>query len=175
MKAPCTVIVVYQNADTRATAMAFCDRLVAQFWTQLDFEITWWAFEKLEEEQPSQEALHKAVDAGMIIFASQPQDSMPFHMQSWIERWLGQRGEREGVLIDLSGEESQATVGSGLTQVYLRKVAHQAGMNYLTQMPQSFSEPLPESPDSVADLAGQVTSVLQEILDQRPRPPEVMS
>jgi hypothetical protein len=153
--------------------MAFCDQLVAKFWARFNFEIGWWSFGDLEQKQPGQEALQKAVDAGMLIFVSSPQISLPSQLQHWIERWLVRRGEREGVLIDLS-EGSNGKGGPGLTQLYLRKVAHQAGMDYLTQMPQSFAEPLPESLESVADLAGQVSSVLQEILKQRPRPPQVM-
>jgi len=171
MKATCSVIVIYQDADTRAAAMAFCDGLVAKFWARFNFEIGWWSFHDLEQEQSAQEALQKAVDAGVVIFVSSSQNSIPFQLQHWIERWLCRRGEREGVLIDLS-EASHGKGGPGLT--YLRKVAHQAGMDYLTQMPQSFAEPLPESPESVANLAGQVSSVLEEILKRRPRPPQVI-
>ncbi len=174
MKATCPVVVVFQNADTRAAAMAFCDRLVAQFWAKNSFEISWWSVATLAQEQLAQEALQKALDTGIIIFAMGRTDPMPFHLQNWVERWLAHRGEREGVLIDLSEQQPNLKSDSPLLQPYLRKVAHLAGMDYLTELPETILEPIPESADFFADRAEQMTSVLDEILHQRPGPPQIM-
>ena len=95
---------------------------------------------------------------------------MPVGIKTWIESWLACRDEREGILAGLLG----AGVGCALEvpqQLYLRQVAHRAGMDYLTQVPQSISRCLAESAESYNVRAAQVTRVLDEILHQSPPAP----
>ena len=66
-----------------------------------------------------------------------------------------------------------ATDGNTLQKyIYLRTVAHNAGMDYLTQIPQTISSRgIPDSLDSYSKRAGHVTSVLDDILRQKAPPP----
>jgi len=54
--------------------------------------------------------------------------------------------------------------------LYLRNVAHHAGMDYLTKMPENISRGIPDSLDSYSQRAQRVTSVLDEILRKQPVP-----
>jgi hypothetical protein len=59
---------------------------------------------------------------------------------------------------------------------YLRNAAHRAGMDYLTQIPQSISSrSIPDSLDSYSQRADKVTSVLDGILHQKAPPPQMLS
>jgi hypothetical protein len=46
-------------------------------------------------------------------------------------------------------------------------------MDYLTEVPQELSHPIPESPESCAERACQVTSLLAEILQFPPSGPRL--
>ena len=54
--------------------------------------------------------------------------------------------------------------------LYLRAVAHRAGMDYLTQVPEQLGRVFPESLDFYSERAAQMTDVLEEILQQHPPP-----
>ena len=172
MRATPSIVVVYEDKETRERAVAFCDHLVAKFWSRLGLDVSWWSFDLLSESAPSEQSASKIAEADVVVFATRSDKELPRHVCAWTERWLHRRGKREGMLVGLltsgeSGEESPS-------HLYLRKVAHLAGMDYLTQVPQSITDPLPESPESCCARAQQVTSVLDEILHQAAAPPHLM-
>ena len=167
MKTPWSVIVVYEDAATREEAVKFCDGLVEQFWKQNELELSWWSFDLLQHAPYARQAAQQAIEASLIIFAVRPEGEMPEHLRAWIETWVGQRTEFEGALIGLM----DAVAGLNSVQpdkpdkhVLLRNVAHRGGMDYLTHVPPNFLHSIPESIDSYSTRAGQVTSVLDEIL-----------
>ena len=166
-----TVAVVYENAETREAAVAFCDCLVEKFWSQLGFDVSWWSFSLLGNPGASAEALKSAAGANFIVFASRADLELPEHVRNWVEQWVLLRGEREGALVALAVSADAQPAGAIQTHLYLRDVAHRAGMDYLTDMPQYIGPPIPDSPELFSERAGIVTSVLDEILHQRqPRP-----
>jgi hypothetical protein len=83
---------------------------------------------------------------------------------TWVESWLQRRGDREGALMDLaeSGAEKSPK------HIYLRSVAHRGGMDYLTEMPCSTVESIPDSLEYCTERARRVTGVLEEILAHQP-------
>lgn len=171
-KATWTVVVVYDSPETRETAVSFCDQLVQKFWHDCEFDVSWWPTQKLQEGDSAHHARHRATEADLVIFALPPQAEISLDVQEWVESWVPERGEREGALVDLiSARESGAEPGAAGTKRYLRHIAHRAGMDYLTQVPPSISWQAPESVDSCAERAQQVTSVLDEILHHQVAPP----
>jgi len=158
-------VVVYEDTLTREVAVSFCDGLVQRFWAQAGFEVNWWSFEHLARHPEAQEAAGQAVDADILVFSVGSTGDVPRHIREWAEGWLRERQDREGTLIGLA----EGRGAEGGADLYLRQLAHRAGMDYLTQLPQDLSEPMPESFDSYAERAGQVTGVLDEILHHSPR------
>ena len=57
---------------------------------------------------------------------------------------------------------------------YLRHAAHHGAMDYLTEVPQDISRPIPDSLDSYTERADQVTSLLDNILHQQAPPPSLL-
>ncbi len=174
-KATWSVVVVYDRPETRDTAVCFCDQLVQRFWTDYEFDVSWFEVKDLQEEASAQQAGRRATQADLLIFALPASGAVSAELQTWLETWANRRRDREGALVGLLAPESEKAMEAAETHNYLRQVAHRAGMDYLTQVPQSISWQIPESLDSCTERASQVTSVLDEILRQQTPPPRLMS
>jgi hypothetical protein len=168
-----TVTVIYEDTAAREAAVAFCDRLVERFWVQMGFNVSWWSFALLQEPQAAKEAAEAASAAKLIVFATRAEGDLPLAVQAWNTAWLAKRGEQEGTLVGLLEGAPGSTGGTSAFHAYFRQLAHQAGMDYLTQVPESVAQPIPDSPESCCERAEQVTSLLDEILHQRTSPPPV--
>lgn len=169
MKAKWSVLALYENAQARQLAVQFCDGLVQRFWTEFGFELNWCAWSEL-----SSEVGQRAREAGLIIVALGGRGNIPLHIKDWLELTLQNRAEREGVLVGLPGLELGCDPEAAATQMYLRKLAHHAGMDYLTAVPESLPTRVPESADAYNERATQVTSVLDKILNSTSPPPRML-
>jgi hypothetical protein len=164
MNATKSIAVIYENAEARQTGVAFCDALVGRFWGQFEFDVSWWSFDEFENGDSAQAAAKKASGADFVVFATRYGERVPRYFRNWIDMWLNQRGEHEGALVSLCSAGARAHFETGTMSLYLRSVAHRAGMDYLTEIPQGLSHPIPESLESCTERAQQVTSLLDEIL-----------
>ncbi len=173
VKAVWSVVVIYDTQDTREAAMIFCDQLVQRFWQDSEFDISWWETGKLQEPVSAENARRRATAADLVIFALPPEGDLGVQVQSWVHTWVTDRGDREGAVVGLVNEKSHGSLEAAKAEQFLRRVAHQAGMDYLTQVPQSISWQIPESLESCTERAQQVTSVLDDILHQSPPPPTI--
>jgi hypothetical protein len=166
MKTTWSAVVVFECEETRNKAVAFCDRLVDRFWTQMGFEISWWSYERLNDPVGAGEAATKAAQARLIIFATRTEAEIPLHVIDWVDKWTSQRSDREGALVALGDQEG---AGAALDkEVYLRDIAHRAGMDFLTRLPQNLLQPFPDSPESCAERAHQHTTIMDDILHRGP-------
>ncbi|HLX72340.1 MAG TPA: hypothetical protein VKV04_22200, partial [Verrucomicrobiae bacterium] len=59
-------------------------------------------------------------------------------------------------------------------EIYLRHIAHRAGMDFLSHAAPTAAKAIPDSLDSFSKRAGQMTSVLDNILHTRPRTPPAL-
>jgi hypothetical protein len=173
MKRAWSVVVVFEDAETRGQAVEVCDHLVQRFWTDCELAVSWWSWDLLEQPAQAQEAIQKAAEADFLIFAVGTGRDFPTPLQEWIETWLSLRGERDGALMSLFGQEAEAGEAVAERHDYLRQVAHRGGMDYLTSEPQDLSFAIPDSLDWYAARAESVTSVLDEILHTQGGPPQM--
>src|SRR5258708_5288461 len=167
VKAP--VVVVYEDSQCRDEAVKFCDLLVNRFWPTNGFEICWCSFANLQESKAAADSAEKATKAPLILFVTRPQGELPIDVVLWIQKWSSKRAEREGVLVGLLDPGTSSGIPED-KHIYLRNVAHRAGMDYLTKMPENISRGIPDSLDSYSQRAQRVTSVLSEILRKQPVP-----
>jgi len=168
-----SVVVVYEDSAARERAVNFCDQLVGRFWERLEFEVNWWPFTLLEQAESAAEAAERAARADLIIFSACSEGNFPSAINEWIEGWLDRRGDREGLLAALLEPAAASAGREGPKHHCLRKVAHRADMDYLTQVPQGISRTMPDSLDSFSSRAEQMSSVLDEILRHQPPPPSL--
>jgi hypothetical protein len=168
----CSVVVVYEDTPRQQAAVSFCDELMQRFWAQAGFDVKWWSIEHLGKPAKAREAATQARAADMLVFALQLHGELPIAIRQWVETWVPERNDREGILVDLPGVEAAEAEMAG-AHPWLRELAHRAGMDYLTHLPQDLVQGIPDSFDSVCARADQVTGVLDEILHhaEKPHPP----
>jgi hypothetical protein len=170
MSAKWAILVIYEGAAAREPAMRFCDGLVQKFWPEFSFELSWLDWGDLEDATAAKAAQHKAAEAQLLVVAAASAKMIPGHVQRWIECSIRNRGDREGVLVGLTGDGRDASAA----QMYLRKLAHQGGMDYLTAIPHNLPHAVPDSAESYNVRATQMTSVLGAILNRVPSPPRLL-
>ena len=160
MKTTWSVVVVYEDNSARERAVQFCDNLVKRFWSQGEFEVQWCSFGWLKQTSSQLTSEEKAAEADVLVFAARPEGELPVEVATWFENWLHQRGDREGALVDLVAPLTSHK------SAYLMHVAHRGGMDYLTGLPQSIGQPIPDSLEYFTERAQEVGGVLEEILHQ---------
>jgi hypothetical protein len=170
MKTTWPVVAIYEDAATREQAVQFCDQLVGRFWTQCNFEVSWWQFGLLAETTTARAASQKAVESRLVLVAARAEGEWSPIVKGWMEGWLYQRSAKEGSLIGLIGTGVESASDTFGKHVYLRHVARRAGLNYLTELPTELQHFLPDSLDSFSERACQMSGVLDRILHQ-PIPP----
>jgi hypothetical protein len=170
MKTKWSVLAVYENGDARQLAVQFCDSLVQRFWSEFGFDLGWCDWSELEQPVSARDSGKRAQEADLIVVAPS-RGTIPSSVKSWLELALKQRGDREGVLVGLAGPEGEICASAGGPQAYLRKLAHDAGMDFLTTVPECLPAKVPESADAYTQRATQVTSLLDSILRYTPLPP----
>ena len=164
-----SVAVVYEDSQCREEAVKFCDVLVQRFWATHGFDISWSSFTNLQQSSAAADSADKAAKAALIVFATRPEGELPIDVVLWIQKWSSKRCDREGALVGLLDPVARNAMADD-KHLYLRNLAHHAGMDYLTKMPENISRGLPDSLDSCSQRAQRVTSVLDEILHKQPVP-----
>ena len=165
-------LVLYESPAAREQAIRFCEQMNCQEDGGLNAQ--WYSFEDLKTPSTRTDALNKAAEAEMVVFAISAIGDFPAEVKFWMENWIGKRGEREGMLVGLVLDETSNTRDIAcLKEVYLRHVAHRAGMDYLSHMPARIFRAMPDLLDSFAQRKEQVTSVLDEILQTGFVPPHM--
>lgn len=163
------VIIVHEDAGTRDHAARFCRQLAELHGAGMEFQFHWWSGDRLANATDAGEAAAAAARAPMVVLSLQPEGDVPAVIKHWIEHWLRARGEREGALIGLVETDPNPCSIACLKEVYLRRVAHRAGMDYLSHVPPIAPRAIPDSLDSYNERAGRMTAVLDEILHTQPQ------
>lgn len=165
------LVVIYETAAIREHAVRFCERLSREQDAAPVSEMDWWSFHSLGNSIPGTNAAVKAASADVIVFAMHAKGDLPDHIKWWIEAWLNKRGEREGALVGLLAREEPPYDMAPFREIYLRNIALRAGMDYLSHAAPTAAKAIPDSLDSYNERAGQITSVLDNILRTFPHTP----
>jgi hypothetical protein len=168
LRAAKSVVVIYEDASVRERAVDFCEGLIEQQQSP-ELNVDWWPFALLSDASTAHSAVAKAAGAEIMVFAMEASGDLPDDIKLWIEKWLNKRGEREGAIVGLlEGEEGwHGTVS--FREIYLRHAARRAAMDYLSHGAPTLRRAIPDSLDSFNERAGRRTSVLDDILQKRPR------
>ena len=166
-----SVLVLYDDAPTRQRAMKVCDHLVHQFWSDVEFKFHWWRTDFLEDDAMAATAATDAANADFVVVSCSSERELSPFVRNWFEAWIAQREGREGAFVDLTETDTASAAHGQHKKNFLRNVARRAAMDYLTKVPASITGKLPDSVESVDLRAGQITTVLDDILHQPPPPP----
>lgn len=163
-----SVLVIFEDSAARESAIAFCARLAQRFWDNHRFEIAWCSGPEPGHADEIGGTADQAVAADMLVFALSTGKPLSREWLHWIRGWRHRRGDREGLLFRLAPEDLPP---DSLRDLYLRHLAHRLGMDFLTEFPLQLGPTVPDSLDSYAERADQVTSLLDGILHYSPASP----
>ena len=165
-----SVVVLYDDSSTRQRAMEVCDHLAQRFWEEVDLKFQWWRTDFLEDSGMASTAAANSREADFMVVCILPEGEISPVVRQWFEMWIPQREGREGALIDLTATIGLSPLTAHRKKVFLRDVAHRAGMDYLTHFPPAINRSLPDSFETASLRATQVTTVLDGILQHSPPP-----
>ena len=158
-------VAIFETVAAREQVIRFCEEVRVLIVPAAN----WYSFNQLNEPRAAREAMEKACAADLIIFSAAPNGDFSPEMKGWIESWVINRCEREGAMVGLLPREPGFISTATLKEIYLRHVAHQAGMDYLTHARPTRARAMPDSIDSYTQRAGQITTILDKILQEQPR------
>jgi len=159
------VVVLYENASAREQASRFCERMAEH--RDAPLQVSWWSLSFLSQPAMAHDAAEKALAAELIVFAMSGGGDLPHDAKIWVESWLGRRHGHEGAIVGLVENANPGEIAS-LKEIYLRHIAHRAGMDYLSHSTPTAAKAMPDSIESYNARAGHMTSVLAEILRVQP-------
>ena len=162
------IVVVHEDLARQEQAIRFCDDLAELHRARAGLDVSCWSFALLRSTAGACDAAEAAAAADLVVFALAAAGDLPEEIKLWIENWVRKRSEREGALVGLIQAETGLGQIACLKEIYLRNVAHRAGMDYLSHAPPTAAKAIPDSLDSFSRRAGQITSVLDEILHTHP-------
>jgi hypothetical protein len=166
----CRVVVIYEDAITRQRAMTACDFLMQQLWSEVEFDFHWWRADFLEHAVMAHTAAEQAVAADFLIVCSSAENEFSPTLKTWFESWIEDRHGRDGALLNLTTPNLTETGSAGTMETFLRGVARRAMLDYFATSPQTMTGTLPASFEEAEQRATLISSVLDEILHQPPRP-----
>lgn len=164
------VVVLYDDTATRQRAMEVCDLLARRFWSEVELKFHWWRTDFLEDAGMAATAADNSRNADFVVVCVVPDGDLSPEVKRWFEAWTTRREGREGALIDLIAGSGTSSLAAHHKKLFLREVAHRAGMDYLTSFPPVINRSLPDSCESATQRATQMTSVLDGILHHSPPP-----
>ena len=164
------VVVLYDDSATRQRAMEVCDHLAQRFWSEVELKFHWWRTDFLEDTGMAATAAENSCNADFIVVCVVPDGELSPVLRHWFEAWVSQREGREGALIDLTATIGPSPLAAQRKKIFLRDMAHRAGMDYLTHFPPVINRSLPDSFESASLRATQMTTVLDGILQHSPPP-----
>lgn len=168
-----SVVILFEDKPAREKAVRFCDQLVQRHWTNCEFRMAWLAFSALGDPNADQETAAEIRGADIVVFSTRAEGRIPSAVIDWVEGWLANRQDREGILAGLVDNAPFASGWAAHKHSWLRNVAHRAGMDYLTEVPQKIARAIPDSLESFSQRAERVTTVLDEILHKPSLPPQL--
>ncbi|MCX8091850.1 MAG: hypothetical protein N3I86_13110 [Verrucomicrobiae bacterium] len=150
--------------------MAACDCLIQQCWAEVEFDFHWWRTDFLADETMAELAAQQAANADFVIVGCDPHTEFSPALKQWFENWAARRrGGRDGALLHLTS--GWPAFGPGWrNEQFLREIARRALLDYLTPSAADEGE-LPASFEEAERRANLHSSILDEILNQPPRPP----
>jgi len=163
-----SVVVIYETLAARELAADSCEKFVIQAHLSPIPEVHQYSFDDLLSSSSKEKVTQAAADADVLAFAFDSSGDLPRGVKLWTEELLVRQASRGGLLVGLvSAKETEVRGVACLKEIYLRHLAHRAGMDFLTHFPVGVLRTMPDSLDSFTQKANRVTPLLDEILRSR--------
>jgi len=133
------IVFVYQDDEARAWAKEISERITTLAGDE-GVQASWWRISDLTAPGILAGAVSSALRADLIVVASRAEGlSFPFYV--WVNLWWPNRSESPGALVAVVGVPGRTASRSDRIGDYLRVVAEQARMSFLSLERPLTSEP----------------------------------
>jgi len=126
-----TVVAVSEDSSTDARVHEFCRSLARQLGPGRELVKHMWLLSELRIARLCAIAADEAAGSELIIVSLHHGETLPMEVKTWIELWVGQKGEQLRVLLALFDPLYRGVSSS--MQAYLREVARKANIEFLAQ------------------------------------------
>jgi hypothetical protein len=147
------------------------NNLVELFWSEIDFEFTWWRFRYLADPKIAEAAAIAAAQADLLIFAAGGDSEPPSELVEWVDRWMSLRSGESGLLVPLVHPPTMETMEQSPLRHLLEKIAEDTGLECLAPEELANRPLLPGPVERLQRRATQVTGLLSNILKNTGQPP----
>ena len=161
-----SIVVAYEDTATRDQAIVLCDHLVRKLWGDFEFDVSWLRFDYLADPRIATDAMAAAATADMVIFSAHAGRELPQPVKSWIKSWVVKRDNRESVLVSVIGVASDPMKEVSPMHLYLRDVALQARMDYLSNATDALPERVNSSMKALVHRSEKVIPMTDRFLQQ---------
>ena len=107
--------------------------LTSQLGGEFEFEVHWWNFKRLSRVSAINWAAQVALHAQMIICSVHAANTVPLPCRLWIEWWRREKQGQNSALVALLGNADAPAFEPSPAELYLRKVARVAGMDFFAK------------------------------------------
>ena len=136
---------------------------MAQLWEDFEFEVSWLRFDYLADPHLAADAIAAAARADMVILSAHAGRELPRAAQSWIDSWVIKREKLDGVLVSMIGGDPKEV---SPMHPYLRNIAQQVGMDYLSTVLDAPSERVNGSIEAIVHRPEKISPVTDGFLQQ---------
>ena len=130
---PICFVCVYEDTETREWAGKVYDR-VSKLAGRQTVRPTWWRLSNLNSPGVLAAAVSTAMRADVIVVSVRAAEGLPLPFYAWTNTWSQHRFQTAGLLVALLGAPEQPSQKSGRVGDYLRAVAREARLDFLSEL-----------------------------------------
>ena len=158
------VLIIYEEVTTGQRAMRMIGDVLRGSGAHTDFEPSLWKLDLLLVPKFRELAAREAAAADMVVISAHDRETLPVAVQTCVEAWPSRVPTHRGALVALIELTETQTEARPETALFLRKLAEQAGMDFFVQWFRPPARTTELTVAQIAQRAGVVSSVLDEIL-----------
>ncbi len=158
-----SIAVVYEDDLTREWAMEVCHRAMHTAESET-VHSAWWRSQSLLQPKVLAQAVQAASNADLILISIREAEELSVPLKTWIGAWLERRTMPWGALVALTGRSEQQGSGRSGIREYLRTVASQSHLKFITHELNLPTEPTLYYRAMLAERAQALTAPLAEVV-----------
>jgi hypothetical protein len=158
------VLVAYDRPTSGQNAKELCDRLERAIGPAYELIPSFWNIEALQDSLLAQATVAEAVSAAFLVLAVDANQHLPPAVRSWVARCACRMHARGGALVAQLHGILKMEKETSPAYTFLKEVAHDAGMDFFSEVVEPADSALDYSMESIHQRACMRTTVLDSIL-----------
>ena len=133
---PCQILVLSEDVLTYGRAMYVCQRVLAQFAEQMDFNFHCWNFRQQTDTESMRKTVQIASQADIILL-SLNEAELTTTLHEWLQAFSETRSSTQGALALVLGPQAGPFPSIQKLADHIQAISEQAGMDFVPLMPES--------------------------------------